>query len=290
MKIRELLKSGICQLNQTGVEEAILKARILLAHEMQITSQDLSLHLEKEVSQECEQKFWKEIEELKQGMPIQYLTNQQWFYGIEFYVNHHVLIPQPDTEILVEEVIEVLKNSPKKRKILDLCTGSGAIAIALAKHTNAKIKAADISEQALKIARKNANLNEVEIEFFQSNMFENVNEKFDWIVSNPPYIETKTLQNLPQEVKNEPRLALNGGKDGLDFYHILGKEAPKYLAQGGFLAVEIGFNQKEKVMKILKDSRFCEIYSKKDLGGNDRIVVRKMEEIKCHFRLKSKKI
>ena len=87
MKIRELLKSGICQLNQTGVEEAILKARILLAHEMQITSQDLSLHLEKEVSQECEQKFWKEIEELKQGMPIQYLTNQQWFYGIEFYVN-----------------------------------------------------------------------------------------------------------------------------------------------------------------------------------------------------------
>ncbi len=275
MKIKVLLKKGTEQLKQFGLEEAIEKARRLLGHAAQMTSQDLSLHLEKEVSQECERRFWQGIEQLVRGMPIQYLTNQQWFYELDFYVDEHVLIPQPDTEILVEEVIGLAQESQEKLKILDLCTGSGAIAIALAKHTKAEIKAADISEAALEIARKNARRNAADVTFFQSDMFENVNEKFDLIVSNPPYIETKTLENLPEEVKNEPRLALDGGKDGLAFYRILGQEAPKYLEKEGILALEIGFNQREKVEELLKDSGFCEVYSKKDLGGNDRIVVGK---------------
>ncbi len=275
MKVKELLKNGTKRLKQFGIEESIEKARRLFGHVAQMTSQDLSLRLEEEISQECERRFWQGIEQLVQGVPIQYLTNQQWFYGLDFYVDRHVLIPQPDTEILVEEVIGLAQESQKKLKILDLCTGSGAIAIALAKHTKAEVKAADISEAALEIARKNARRNAADVTFFQSDMFENVNEKLDLIVSNPPYIETKTLENLPQEVKNEPRLALDGGEDGLAFYKILGKEAPKHLTKEGILALEIGFNQREKVEKLLKDSGFCEVYSKKDWGGNDRIVVGK---------------
>lgn len=275
MKVKELLKNGTKRLKQFGIEESIEKARRLFGHVAQMTSQNLSLRLEEEISQECERQFWQGIEQLAQGVPIQYLTNQQCFYGLDFYVDRHVLIPQPDTEILVEEVIGLAQESQKKLKILDLCTGSGAIAISVAKHTNAEIKAADISENALKIARKNARRNAADVTFFQSDMFEKVNEKFDLIVSNPPYIETKTLENLPQEVKNEPKLALDGGEDGLAFYKILGKEAPKHLTKEGILALEIGFNQREKVEKLLKDSGFCEVYSKKDWGRNDRIVVGK---------------
>ena len=286
MKVSSVLRIGIEKLKKYQVEDMILKARSLLEFELQIPKATLSLHLEDEVLNENEENFYQNIQKLIHGIPMQYITNYQCFYGLDFYVDSDVLIPQPDTEILVEEVIQLVQNMKPNITILDMCTGSGAIAISIAKHTKTKVKAADINENALKIACKNATLNEVRCDFFQSDMFQNVSEKFDIIVSNPPYIETKKLQDLSQEVKNEPRIALDGGEDGLEFYRILAQDAPKYLTKGGFLAVEIGFNQREKVEKILKDSGFCEIYSKKDFGANDRIVVRKMEEIKCHFHLK----
>lgn len=275
MKIRELLKNGTIKLTEKKIEDAISKVRILLIYELQIQNQCLAVHLDEEASAEVAEKFEKHLEELISGKPIQYITNSQGFFGLDFYVDENVLIPQPDTEILVEEVIEICKYREDVPRILDICTGSGAIAVALAKQMKAEMVASDISPKALEIAKKNAEKHRAKIEFLESDMFEKINQKFDIIVSNPPYIETKTIENLSPEVKNEPKIALDGGEDGLKFYRILAEEAKDYLEKNGILAVEIGYNQRENVIGIFQNAGFCEIYAKQDLAGNDRIVVGK---------------
>lgn len=272
MKIKQLLRQGISELNKYQIEEAILKARMLLEYELKMQRSSLSLHLEDEVLEENKQNFDQNIQKLIQGIPIQYITNYQCFYGLDFYVDSNVLIPQPDTEILVEKIIELAQKRKSKITILDMCTGSGAIAISVAKHTSAKVVALDINQEALKVAEKNALDNKVEIKILQSDMFENVDEKFDMIVSNPPYIETKTLEQLSKEVQNEPRLALDGGEDGLKFFRILANKAPNYLKRDGILAVEIGFNQKKEVMQMFEKCGFCDVTAQKDFGNYDRIV------------------
>lgn len=196
--------------------------------------------------------------------------------GLNFYVNENVLIPQSDTEILVEEVLQLLKQNVSK-KILDICTGSGAIAISIAKmQENSTVTASDISEEAINIARKNSVDNNTDIEFVLSNMFEKINGKFDIIVSNPPYIEENVISTLPKEVQKEPYIALSGGEDGLKFYRIIAKEGKKFLNANGYIAVEIGYNQKEKVIELFEKEEYKEVYSKKDFGGNDRIVIAKI--------------
>lgn len=275
MKIQNLLKKGIHELNQKKIEDAILKARMLLEYVLQIPKSYLSLHLEDEISEENEQEFEQLIQRLVQGEPIQYITNQQCFYGLDFYVDSNVLIPQPDTEILVEEVIQFVSKMNQKAKILDMCTGSGAIAIAIANHINCEMTAVDISDKALEIVRKNAVQNKAKIEILQSDMFEKITEKFDVIVSNPPYIETETIKSLPQEVKNEPMIALDGGKDGLDFYRILASKARNHLQNGGILAVEIGFNQKREVMNLFEKFGFFDVYCKRDFANHDRVIIGK---------------
>jgi len=214
-------------------------------------------------------------------MPIQYITNNQEFMKLNFYVDKNVLIPQPDTEILVEEVIEISKKINSK-KILDLCTGSGAIGVSLAKYLpNCEITAVDISKKALQIAKKNAIINEVEkqITFISSDLFSNLeSQKFDIIVSNPPYIKRNDIENLEEQVKKEPLIALDGGEDGLDFYKKIIKEAHKYLVSEGYLCLEIGYNQKDEVIKLIeKEETFKNIYSKKDLYGIDRIIIAEMK-------------
>lgn len=196
--------------------------------------------------------------------------------GLNFYVNENVLIPQPDTEILVEEVLQLLKQNVSK-KILDICTGSGAIAISIAKmQENSTVTASDISKKAINIARKNSVDNNTDIEFVLSNMFEKINGKFDIIVSNPPYIEENVISTLPKEVQKEPYIALSGGEDGLKFYRIIAKEGKKFLNANGYIAVEIGYNQKEKVIELFEKEDYKEVYSKEDFGGNDRIVIAKI--------------
>lgn len=196
---------------------------------------------------------------------------------LDFYVDENVLIPRSDTEILVEEVInQYNKNEEREYKILDLCTGSGIVGISLAKYIkNCEVVCADISKKALEIAEKNAKNNNVDnIKFMYSNMFSNIKDKFDIIVSNPPYIKRKVIEELEKEVQNEPHIALDGGIDGLDFYKIIANQAYNYLNENGGLFLEIGYDQKEEVTNLLKDSeKFGKIYSKKDLYGNDRIVV-----------------
>lgn len=281
MKIKEILKLGVNILKEKNIEEANLKAKILLSDVLNKTKEYLIIHDEDEVNENEKKVFLEKIERLKNYEPIQYILNHQEFMGINFFVNEHVLIPQPDTENLVEEVLHIAdkldKDVNEEIRILDLCTGSGAIAISLAKLLGKKtlIYASDISDEALKIAEENSMNNMVNVYFFKSNLFRKISNlyKFDIIVSNPPYIETKELEYLPEEVKREPRLALDGGEDGLKFYKEISKEAKKYLLENGYLAFEIGYNQRESVENILIQEGYKNIYSRKDLSGNDRVVI-----------------
>ena len=214
------------------------------------------------------------VEKRASGVPLQYLTNTQCFYGYQFYVDENVLIPRADTEVLIEKCVEFYKNS-KELKILDMCTGSGCIAITLKKELPfAKVFAVDISDKALDVAKKNARINDVQINFVNSNLFSNIDCKdFDVIVSNPPYIETLEIKELSNEVKKEPILALDGGNDGLEFYRKISQNAYNYLKLNGRIYYEIGYNQADKVSKILKENNFNNIKVVKDYGGNDRVII-----------------
>ena len=272
MKIKEILEYGKNNLIQK--ENGYRLSKILLKHLLNVTDSYILIHSDEDVGLDIEKEFKRKIEMLNTGMPLQYITNKQEFMGLSFYVDSNVLIPQPDTEILVEEVINLCKENDK---ILDLCTGSGAIGISIAKNVKgSQVIMSDISEQALEIAKNNAKNNEVidKCNFILSNMFENIQEKFDVIVSNPPYIKTEVINTLDKEVQNEPYLALDGGEDGLYFYRVIAENAYKFLNKDGILALEIGYDQKEEVINLLKlTEKYASIYSKKDLAGNDRIVV-----------------
>lgn len=218
----------------------------------------------------------KYIDKIINGKPIQYITNEQEFMKLKFYVDENVLIPQPDTEIIVEKVIDEFKD--KELKILDLCTGSGTIAISLAKYIErCNILATDISSKAIQIAKLNAEKNQVhkKIEFVLSDMFEEIRkDKFDIIVSNPPYIKTEVIKTLDKQVQNEPKLALDGGINGLKFYEIISKNAYKFLNNNGKIYLEIGYDQKNDVIDLLKKTqKYKDIICIKDLELNDRLIV-----------------
>ena len=276
MRIEEAVKLGKENLIKENVEEALLKTRLLLCYILDKPKEYLIINSKEILSKKEEKSFLESLEKLKAGYPLQYITHKQFFRDCEIYVDESVLIPRPDTEILVEEVLKLIRKK-ETLSILDLCTGSGAIAISLAKETNAKITATDISQKALDIARKNAKLNNTKINFIQGDLFENIpkENKFDIIVSNPPYIETETIKDLSKEVKNEPIIALDGGIDGLDFYRRIAFKAKNFLNADGYLALEIGYNQKAEVYKILLENRFTEILSVKDFSGNDRVIIAK---------------
>lgn len=275
MTIQELLELGSKNLREAGQEEPKSLAKRILAFLLKKDVSYLAIHPEEIVETKIETDFNEAIQKKQEGIPLQYITNMQEFMGINFYVDENVLIPRPDTEVLVEEVIKLAK-SKENIAILDMCTGSGAIAIALEKYlTNAKITASDKSKKALAVAQKNAKNTKASIQFIESDLFCNIKDKFDIIVSNPPYIESDVIKCLDMEVQKEPMMALDGGKDGLDFYRKIAKQARAYLNEDGYLALEIGYNQKEKVKELLKKEGYIEIYSKKDFGDNDRIVIGK---------------
>ena len=275
MNIKEAIIFGIKYLDENNISDSKLKCRLLLSNVLNISKEYLLIHDNDKLDLKKEMKYKEYLVRLANNEPIQYIIKKQEFMKMNFYVDENVLIPQPDTEILVEEVIDKFKNSKEKLKILDLCTGSGCIAVSIAKYIKmAQVFASDISKEALKIAGFNAKKNGVQINFVESDLFENIEEyDFDIIVSNPPYIETKIIETLDEEVKKEPMLALDGGKDGLDFYRKIILNAEKYLKKDGILMLEIGYNQKEKVIELLEKQNYKEIYCKKDLAGNDRVIV-----------------
>lgn len=269
MKVKEAIEYGIDSLQRNNLDDAKLIVKILLSYILNQKKEYLIIHGDDELSFEEEKSFIDGINKLVNNIPIQYITNKQEFMGYEFYVDENVLIPQPDTETLVEEVLAISNKIEKERiNILDLCTGSGAIGISLYKMMEEKVNitCSDISKEAIKIAEKNCINNTAVIKTIQSNLFDDIFEKFDIIVSNPPYIETEVIKTLPKQVQLEPKLALDGGIDGLDFYRRIIKDAKEYLNNGGYLALEIGYNQKNKVEELFVENNYKNIYSKKDLG------------------------
>ena len=284
MKIKEALKKANQILIQNNIDEVFLKSRILLAHILNVEKEYLIIHDDEVLLSLQENEFFEKVNKLCSGVPIQYLTNSQEFMGFNFYVDKNVLIPQPDTEILVENVISIIKNlqksCQKELTVLDLCTGSGIVGVCLKKYLqNVNVLSSDISSNALEIAKKNANLQNVKIDFIKSDLFENIDEKFDVIVSNPPYIKTDKINELSKEVKNEPRLALDGGQDGLDFYRRIIKESTNFFRKTGYLALEIGYDQKEAVENLFKNFKYKEIKIYKDLSDIERVIIGKYENI-----------
>lgn len=280
-----LLKEGIAVLEASGNVEARLDAWLLLEYVTKITRAYFYAHMSEEVTEETEKYYHELCEKRAQHIPLQHLTNQAFFMGYEFFVNEHVLIPRQDTEVLVEEAEKRLQTM-ENPKILDMCTGSGCILLSiLADMEKVHGIGVDISEEALKVAEKNAeNLQVSErVQFIESNLFSGVffSEKdgndtgsYDILISNPPYIPTKEIEELMEEVRfHDPRLALDGHEDGLYFYRIITEESIKYLKPGGWLLYEIGCSQGEDVSRLLRDAGFENIAVVKDLPGLDRVVL-----------------
>lgn len=245
-----------------------------------VDSMYIRMYLDKELTDEQEKYFLEMIKERLNERPIAYIIGNREFMGLDFFVKEGVLIPRPDTETLVEEIIELCKNKSEQINILDIGTGSGAITVSLAKYIeNSKVMSFDISDIPLEVGKVNAINNEVDnkIEFVKSDVFSAIKDtekQFDVIVSNPPYIPKKDIETLHTQVKDyEPYNALEGGEDGLDFYRQITKESIDYLKQGGILAYEVGHDQAEDVSEIMKSYGYTKIYKKKDIQGIDRVVI-----------------
>lgn len=279
MTIREILIKYMEKLSSIS-DTPKLDTEILLQKALgDVDRLYIQLNLDKKLSDEELKCFNEMINDRLNGRPIAYIVKNREFMALNFYVEEGVLIPRPDTEPLVEEVIELSKGM-KDVTIVDIGTGSGAISVSLAKYIkNSYVYSLDISDKALSIGKKNAVNNEVDdkIEFIKSDVFTGIkdrNLKLDIIVSNPPYIKKEDIKTLHTQVKDyEPYIALEGGEDGLDFYRTITEESLKYLKSNGILAFEVGHDQANDVCTIMKNHGYKKIYTKKDLQGIDRVVI-----------------
>lgn len=235
----------------------------------------LTENLPKTLSESQSRKLKKDVNQLKQGKPLAYIMGYTPFFNTKIYVNENTLIPRQETELLVDIIVKKYKNYKNTPKILDLCSGSGAMAVSISKALNTKVDAVEINANCCKMIQKNVEENGAFVNIINSNMFEKVCSKYDLIISNPPYIETNEINMLDESVKNyEPHLALDGGKDGLDFYRIIAKESAKFLKDNGELALEIGCKQGESVKKLLEND-FYDIKIQKDYSKLQRFVFAK---------------
>lgn len=269
---KELLEFGSDRLKKSGIAEAEPDAWYLFENVSRLSRADYFLHLNDKIEKDKKEEFLKLIERRGKRIPLSYVLGNRDFMGFTFKVNENVLIPEQETELLVEEAIKLCKG----KKVLDLCTGSGCIGISISLLGEPlSVTMADISDKALDVARDNAKmLKACDVSFVQGNLFENINEKYDILVSNPPYIETKVIETLQPEVRDYiPRLALDGDEDGLKFYRNITKLAPKYLNKNARILYEIGYNQSEMVSDILRKNGFTDIRVIKDYAGLDRIVM-----------------
>ena len=272
MQYAKLYQIGKEQLQKAGITEAELDARLLLEFICHTDRNALYAHGDQEIEDEKMQDFLQLIEKRAVHIPLQHLTGEQNFMGLDFLVNEHVLIPRQDTEILVEEIMRDLHDGIR---ILDMCTGSGCILLSLLHYSNdCSGVGVDVSEDALAVARQNADrLAEKQAVFIQSDLFEKVEGSFDLIVSNPPYIRSQEIAGLMPEVREyEPHLALDGKEDGLYFYREIIKGAEHHLKRGGQLFFEIGYDQGEAVKALLVANGYTEVAVVKDYAGLDRVV------------------
>lgn len=268
-KLRADLKQ---QFNQHNIDE--VDVDIILSMVFKVPRTELILL--DEVDNKSLKRIKKIVKARLKHKPIDKITKTAYFYKDKFYVNQHVLTPRSDSEILVEYALNLIFKKGLKTA-LDMCTGSGCLGITIAKYSNIKMTACDISKKALKIANKNAKNLNTKLVLKKSDMFNKIDEKYDLIISNPPYIETREIDGLEKEVKcYDPILALDGGDDGLKFYKIIENNAKKYLNKNGYLIMEIGETQLSDIKALFNNYHFVE--SLKDYGGLDRVVVFKIKE------------
>ncbi|WP_019230472.1 peptide chain release factor N(5)-glutamine methyltransferase [Sedimentibacter sp. B4] len=279
--IEKLLKDGIEIIKQRDYNNPYLDVQLILCHLLKKDRVYVHLNRKEEVDDEIKNKFLEMVYKRNQGYPLQYMTNVQEFMGLEFFVQEGILVPRPDTEILVEKIINLVKNSDFKDrtlKILDIGTGSGAIAVSLAYYVkNSFVTAVDVSETAISTTEINIEKHNLKnIRTVKADIFEDVfsDEKFDIVVSNPPYIRREIIRDLPVEVSEyEPKLALDGGEDGLLYYRRIAEVFYKIHGEKAVLCVEIGHDQKQDVERIFENLNIFKIIeTDKDLGGNDRVV------------------
>lgn len=271
MNRKEAYEYGIHRLREAGFPEAKSDILLLLDGLMGLRLTDLLAHGETELSEEEQIQYENALQKRLQHIPVQQITGVQNFMGLPFLVNGDVLIPRPETELLVEEV---LKNLHDGFSVLDICTGSGCIALSIKQYSNnCPVTASDVSEEALAVARKNGETLGHPVNWVQSNLFENISGRFDIIVSNPPYIKTEVISSLMDEVrKYEPVIALDGKEDGLYFYREIVKDSVTHLNRGGMLFFEIGYDQGEAVSSLMKKAGFKDIQLLQDYAGLDRVI------------------
>ena len=271
MNYTEAFLMGMQKLKEAEIGEAQLDARLLLEEICGTDHNTLLCHGDREVSEEEEEQYRKALEQRAVHVPLQHLLGYQDFMGLRFQVNEHVLIPRQDTEILVEEAMRYLHDG---MRILDLCTGSGCILLSLLHYSNdCEGTGVDISKEALQVAAQNAQALGIKADFLESDLYEKVTGKFDFLVSNPPYIEREVIPTLMEEVREyDPYIALDGGEDGLDFYRRIIGGAQDYLNRGGQIFLEIGSEQAQAVSELLREAGFKEIDVCKDFAGLDRVV------------------
>ena len=276
MNRRQAITRACLLLRRQGKEESL--ARFLLMYILDENSQQFTNNISEQLTKEKEELYFSLIDKhIEKNVPLSHLAGFEYFYDRKFKVTKDVLSPRMETEELIYKVIEYIKSINKNNiKILDLCTGSGIIGITLRKELEFKsleVVASDISEEALKVAKENAIMNEAEVKFIQSDIFENINDKFDIIVSNPPYIAYNDKITMEDNVLNyDPHLALFAEEDGMYFYREIVENAKEYLEEDGIVFFEIGYDQREKILKLANENGFkAEVY--KDINGRDRMAI-----------------
>ncbi len=287
MTVKSALREGYSILFYAEVDTPMLDATVLLAEAMSFTKEELFASFPEEIDATSYERFKGFVDLRCKGIPVSYIIKRKEFYGIEFYVDDRVLVPRPDTEILVEEAISILKkwlsggkilsnrdnlNSPR---LLDLCTGSGCIAISIkANIDDVEIHASDISAGSKEVFEINETriLGDRKIPFFLSDLFKNLSGRYDIIVSNPPYLTDREVENLTKIKWVEPEIALKGGADGTDIAVSIIEDAPHYLNRGGYLMLEAAPQQMTKLWAVMSAAGFSDMYIRRDLGKRERVI------------------
>ena len=279
MKIKDIINYGVATIKNT--ESPSLEIQMMIAKVIEKDRLYIMLNLEEDIDESKVEIIKIMIDKRKSSYPLQYILGEREFWGMDFKVSEGVLIPRQDTEILIEETLKKLKDNKHKSNLkgFEIGVGSGIISITLLKEIETlTMIGVDINDKAIELTKANALKHEVSdrLCILNSNLFEKINKEnqFDFIISNPPYIETKVIDSLQEDIKqHEPKLALDGGEDGLDFYRAIIEQSKSYISPEGFIAFEIGYNQAEAVKKIFVENGYPNVTIAKDLAGFDRVVI-----------------
>lgn len=279
MKIKDIINYGVAMIKNT--ESPSLETQMMIAKVIEKDRLYIMLNLEEDIDESKVEIIKTMIDKRKSSYPLQYILGEREFWGMDFKVSEGVLIPRQDTEILIEETLKKLKDNKHKSNLkgFEIGVGSGIISITLLKEIETlTMIGVDINDKAIELTKANALKHEVNdrLCILNSNLFEKINKEnqFDFIISNPPYIETKVIDSLQEDIKqHEPKLALDGGEDGLDFYRAIIEQSKSYISPEGFIAFEIGYNQAEAVKKIFVENGYPNVTVAKDLAGFDRVVI-----------------